>query len=181
MFGFLVPFATLVAAGCGGGPSADESLNKALAGTGISKEPVFPLAGKITIDGQPPAGRKEPVIVMLTDPDKLDVPPINRPLTECDSQGHFEFATYTAGDGVRGGIYVITIAQFKNAKKRGYLGPDRLKNLYNDPEKNAKQAEFKIEHKSPGKKDYAFNLEIAGKEAASPGPHAVTQILDVTR
>ncbi|HUE15288.1 MAG TPA: hypothetical protein VMR25_14050, partial [Planctomycetaceae bacterium] len=55
-------------------------------------------------------------------------------------------------------------------------GPDGFKNLYNDPEKNAKVPEFKIDQQAPGKSDYKFDLKLAGQQEAEPGPKALTTI-----
>ncbi len=61
-------------------------------------------------------------------------------------------------------------------KKRGYFGKDLLKNLYNDPTQNEKSPELVIDHQPPGKKDYLIDLKIVGRDAATPGPHAVTKL-----
>ena len=58
-----------------------------------------------------------------------------------------------------------------------FKGPDELKNLYNDPDKNAEIPEFKIDLKPPGIKDAHFNLTVEGKEpVTTPGPHAITSL-----
>ena len=63
--------------------------------------------------------------------------------------------------------------------KRGLLGPDQLKNLYNDPDKNKSIPEFHIDHKAPGRKDYVFDLKLAGKEPVEPpGQFALTSLAD---
>jgi hypothetical protein len=60
---------------------------------------------------------------------------------------------------------------------RAYAGPDQFHNRYNDPDKNAQEATFQIEHKSPGRGDYEFHLLIAGAEPIEiPGPHALTSL-----
>jgi hypothetical protein len=82
------------------------------------------------------------------------------------------FGTYTAADGVKVGIYVLRFAQLQPNGKH-YVGPDALRNLYNDPDKNAEIAEFKIDHKASGKKDYAFNLKLDNRATAEPGAHAI--------
>jgi hypothetical protein len=52
-----------------------------------------------------------------------------------------------------------------------------LKNLYNDPEKNANVPEFNIEHKPPGKRDYAFELNVVGEEPVlNPSPKSLVAI-----
>ena len=50
-----------------------------------------------------------------------------------------------------------------------FVGPDGLKNLYNDPQKNRNEKEFVVEVQSPGKTDYEFALSVAGKD---PVPRA---------
>ncbi len=82
------------------------------------------------------------------------------------------FGTYTAADGVKAGIYVLRFAQLQPNGKH-YVGPDALRNHYNDPDKNAQIAEFKIDHKGPEKKDYAFDFKLDNPAAVEPGPHAL--------
>ncbi len=115
---------------------------------------------------------------MLNDPEKLDVPPAKRRYVETTPSGDFSFSTYEPQDGIKPGKYVLTFAILKERGKFGMVGPDKLNNLYNDPDKNADIAEFKIDHKAPGKSDYSFNLELAGREAATPGPHSITNTID---
>ena len=130
----------------------------------------------MTIDGQPPQTRGNPLVVMLNDLSKPDVPFRQRPHVQVKEDGQFAFDTYTHGDGVCAGKYVVTIAQFTYNKKKGLLGPDQLKNLYNDFDKNSEIKDFIIDHQSPGRKNYLFALEVAGKEPLPPGPHALTEL-----
>jgi hypothetical protein len=59
----------------------------------------------------------------------------------------------------------------------GFGPPDDLKNLYNDPEKNAQIPEFNLDVEAPGKADYVFRLTIEGKQpVTTPGAHAFTAI-----
>jgi hypothetical protein len=168
------------AGGCSGTQSADQALNKALETAGKNKETVYPFAGKVTIDGQPPKfeNQSDRLVVMLNDPEKPDEPTRSKTHVDTNAQGEFNFNSYALGDGLRPGKYILTFAVLKNSRKLGYLGPDQLHNLYNDPDKNAKIPEFFIDHQAPGKRDYAFNLETAGKEEGTPGPHALTSITD---
>jgi hypothetical protein len=168
--------AASVFAGCSASQSADEKTDAALRAQGLSRVPVYPMAGKVTVDGQPPQTSGNPLIVMLNDLSKPDVPFRQRPHVQVKADGQFAFDTYTHGDGVRPGKYIVTIAQFRNSKKKGLLGPDQLKNLYNDPDKNSEIKDFVIDHQSPGKKDYLFALEVAGKDPLPPGPHALTDL-----
>lgn len=171
--------AALACVGCGP-PNADTQVNAELARTGKQRIEVYPFAGRVTIDGQPPAAElmkgKRSVIVMLNDVSKPDAPPASRPFVECDPHGQFSFSTYGRGDGLPAATYVVTIANLKYKKRDGRVGPDGLKNLYNDPEKNANIPEFKIDHKAPGKSDYEFDLKVASKDEATPGPKALTKI-----
>lgn len=170
--GILSGIAILSIVGCNRTQSSDEALNKALAGAGISKDAVYPLAGKVTIDSQPPQLAKgQRLIVMLNDPQKLDQSSLDKRYESTNANGEFSFTTYKKGDGVKAGKYILTFAILRRAGKRGIVGPDQLKNLYNDPDKNEKIAQFVIDHQAPGKTDYDFNLDMAGKEAnTSPAP-----------
>jgi hypothetical protein len=168
----------LMLAGCGRRESADQALDRALKDTNKTREATAQFSGKVTVDGLKPAlGKGQSLVVMLYDPQK---PPPNRQImprsTRCRPDGSFAFNTYGTDDGVPVGNYIVLFAVLKPAKN-GFHGPDGLKNLYNDPEKNEKVPDYHIELKPPGKTDYAFNLEVAGKEAASPGTHAVTGIV----
>jgi hypothetical protein len=177
-FWLIASVAALIAVGCTRQPSADEATDAALKAQGLTKEVVYPLAGKVTVDGQTPQIKGNPMFVVLNDTSKPDVPPRDRRRVELNPQGEFAFTTYKEGDGVPAGKYVVTFAQFKYNKKKGLLGPDQLKNLYNDPDKNANITQFVIDNQSAGKTNYLFNLEVQGKEAAAAGPHSLTEVPD---
>jgi len=172
--------AVLLVAGCSRRPTADQAIDAALEKQGEHRGTVYPLGGKVMVDGQVPdtKSRGNILVVMLNDTSKPDVPLKQRYLARVNPQGDFTFFTYAPGDGVPPAKYVLTFAELKNNKKKGLLGPDQLKNLYNDPDKNAKVDEFVIDHKSPGKTDLVFNLSVQGKEPAEPGPHALTDLKD---
>jgi hypothetical protein len=165
--------------GCGGTLSSGQALNNALATAAIAKEQVYPLAGTVTIDGAPPQlGKRDSLVVMLNDPDMLDVPSLKKKYVQTDQEGAFSFSTYTQNDGFKAGKYVLTFAILKDRSKIGMVGPDKLNNLYNDPDANSKVAALVIDHQAPGKSDYTFNLEVSGKEPTTPGPHALTRLVD---
>jgi hypothetical protein len=172
----IVPLALLALAGCS--RQSTRALNKSLADAGLTRETVYPLAGKLTVDGSPPEiGDRERIIAMLCDPAQLDSPPAGRRVT-VDPHGNFAFGTYEADDGVRPGTYILIFAKFKVEKNKGLVGPDGFLNLYNDPARNEKEhPELKIDHKARGKKDYAFDLQIAGHERVDPGPATLTHIV----
>jgi hypothetical protein len=170
----------VLAAGCGGTSSADQALDQQLKASNATREVVARFAGKVTIDGQPPApGTKEATVVILYDPTNPPSPRKPPRFTYCGKEGQFEFHTYARGDGVPVGSYVVLFAQLKTGGRGspGFKPPDALKNLYNDPDKNALIPEFKIDHTAPGRTDYAFDLSTAGKDPiAEPGAKAITQI-----
>jgi hypothetical protein len=132
-------------------------------------------AGKVTVDGQPPSSEQgEPLLVMLYDRKQADGNKL--PLAiDCRKDGSFEFYTYVPGDGVPEGSYVVLFAQLSGAAASGRGQPDALKNLYNDPDKNAQDPQFVVDLKPPGKSDYAVDLDVAARDPGTPGPHAITQ------
>jgi hypothetical protein len=165
-------------AGCSRTRTADEALNSALKSAGLSREQVYPFAGKVMVDGAAPAWKYDEVmLVVLNDPEHLDLPMTQKSIIMTRPNGEFSATTYTRDDGIKAGKYILTFAVFQKSLRRGLLGPDRLNNLYNDPDKNATIAEFRIDHRAPGRTDYEFNLQLAGKEPAQPGPHSFTKIL----
>jgi hypothetical protein len=166
-------------AGCGGAPSAQARIDGEMQRMGKTRDKVFPLAGRVLLDGQPANFKKasQKLIVMLNDPAHPEAPLGARPFVECGPDGRFTFNSYLEADGVPSGHYVVTFAQLIYRKKRGHCGPDGLKNLYNDPDENVKVAEFNIDHHAPGKTDYVFDLQVAGREPiSSPGPKALVAI-----
>jgi hypothetical protein len=171
--------AAFLVAGCTQTESGSQGLDKALSASGTSKTAVFPLGGVITIDGQPPVmpSKAERLVVLLNDAAALDPSDKTRRYTIANPQGEFHFGTYSAADGVPPGQYVVSFALLSKKKSKGDLqGPDGFKNLYNDPEKNAKVPEYVINQQAPGKSDYKFDLKLAGQQEAEPGPKALTTI-----
>lgn len=172
--------AAMVCAGCG--PKTGEArMDQVLSATGQQKDRVLPLAGHVTIDGGAPpnlAGKtRNRFLVLLYDTKKPEMIPEKWPHVEVDPNGDFKFSHYTSGDGVPPGNYVFVFAMLTDRKKKGLVGPDQLKNLYNDPEKNEKKPGFAIDHNA-AKTDYSFDLATAGVEAASPGPKSVVLLRD---
>ena len=137
----------------------------------MTATPLYPIAGTVTIDGLPPTfdNRRQHLVITLYDPQKPDKKHFH---TLVNADGHFRFTE----DGIGPGHYVLAFAVLRRKGPGNFIGPDELHNLYNDPDVNAQtHPEFVIDHKAPGKKDYQFNLDVAGKDPVnSPGPHAVT-------
>jgi hypothetical protein len=165
------------AVGCSGRPSADQALDNALKAVGGTRASVAKFSGKVRIDGRPPGDiRPAATVIILYDPKK---PPTSSRLpiyAVCKpADGSFEFTTYNKGDGVPTGSYIVLFTQMEQVMmmNAGFYPPDRLKNLYNDPDKSS----FKVEVTAPGKSDWLFELEFAGKEPNdSPGPQAIKEI-----
>jgi hypothetical protein len=166
-------------AGCSSRIPPDRKVDELLKESGKMREKTYPFAGRVTIDNETPpsGGFGQPRIVVLLFPqDKLDTPAASVPQTYCDGKGEFTFTTYDTADGVPAGKYVLAFVELKYEKKKGYHGTDQLKNLYNDPEANSKVPDLVVDHQAPGKKDYLFDLKLAGREAVQPGPRAVKQV-----
>jgi hypothetical protein len=175
--GALVGCLVLAAGGCGHTQRIDQELAK----IGKTKANVYPLAGKVLVDGQTPQlSRGEKIAVVLFDAAKPTLSVRERPLALCNTQGEFAFGTYDTADGIGPGDYVVAIAKlFCRSKDNALEGPDEFKNLYNDPDQNAKLPTFAIKHAAPGKSNYVFELELAGHEPVStPGSRSVTAILN---
>jgi hypothetical protein len=170
--------AVMACVGCGSRGS-DPRMEEALKTAGQRKDTIYPLGGRVTIDGGPLAESKQSrlkFLVLLYNLDKPKADPETWEKTEVQPDGDFHFSHYAPGDGVPPGNYVFVFTLLTDKKKKGLFGPDQLKNLYNDPEKNEKKEGFKIEHKAPGKTDYAFDLVTAGQEEGQAGPKAVTRL-----
>jgi hypothetical protein len=176
--GLFLTATALVLAGCSGQQTAEEALAKSFSEAGIQKEAVFPLAGHLSVDGAPPANDgRYPVIVVLIERGKTAEAAEPPRFVECDPDGRFSFITYDRDDGVKPSHYVVAVAKLRRAGPRRYTGPDQFHNRYNDPDKNAREAEFQIEHQAPGRTDYDLQLTIAGAEPIeTPGPHSITGI-----
>lgn len=159
----------LAASGCTHPQTENEQLKKSLEVNGRSEATVVKFSGTVTVDGQAPAvDRRFPFFVMAYDP-KQPLKGRQLPNTaRCNKEGHFQFNTYSTGDGLPAGDYIVLFA-WPQAD-----GSDGLKNLFNDPDKNAQEERFKIHLEAPGKTDWSFDLQTAGRDpVTTPGPHAV--------
>jgi hypothetical protein len=177
--GLAAALTCVLAVGCGK-EGAEQAFNRAMSESGKTREKTYPLAGKVTIDGQTPKlpDRSYRLIVVLNDPENPNVPAFQRPHVEVKKNGEFAFSTSGQGDGIEPGKYIVTFGVFQRRTKFGFIPPDKLHNLYSDPDANAKNPEFAIDHKAPGRNDYEFKLEMAGKAPAEPGPHALNGLMD---
>jgi hypothetical protein len=165
--------AVLLVAGCSSGQTSDQAVDKALANAGQTRSAVYPLAGKVTVDGvAPDLAEGEWIVMMLKDPAN---PKADGRIAVISRSGEFAFGTFGKDDGMKTGTYIATFTKLKRGPHKQYPGPDQFLNLYDDPDRNLKEyPELKINHQPRGKKDYVFDLKIAGREAAAAGPNAVT-------
>ena len=165
--------AMLLVVGCSSGQSPNQAIDKALENAGQKRSAVYPLAGKIKVDGvAPDLAEGEWIVMMLKDPANPQANGLFRPISR---SGEFAFGTFAKDDGVKAGTYIATFTKLKRGPHKQYPGPDQFLNLYDDPDRNLKEyPELKIDHRPPGKKDYVFDLKIAGREAAAAGANAVT-------
>ncbi len=177
----IVAVLSFLLAGCGfGSQSAGQALSQALASTGTAKDACAKFAGTVTIDGKTPGdlGVSRVMVVLWN----TKTPPKGTPpFAPCDPDGYFEFHTYDKADGVPVGNYVICFVQLQGGMRiggpSGWRGPDQLKDLYSDPDKNKEDKDLILDLKSPGKTGWQFDLKIDGKEpVTNAGPNAVKEL-----
>ncbi len=155
--------------GCGGRESAAQRLEKAYESAGMTPVAAYPLAGKVTIDNEPPPAKSETsrLVAIAYEIGKPDAKANSSAFALVKPDGSFEFPLLPAGK------YVMLFSQLGYNPRMGFLGADRLQNLYNDPDVNGKKPEFLVDHQAPGRSDYSFNLAVAGETPpAGAGPKA---------
>ena len=94
----------------------------------------YPVKGVITVDGKAPGS---PIQIQCLNAGEVDKehPTASGSISKDD--GSFELSTYTTGDGIPPGDYVLTFIWKKyDIMSRGYSGPDKLKKRYDKPEKS---------------------------------------------
>ena len=103
----------------------------ALTGCGKSGPPeklaVFPVEGKIELNGKPPAGA-----TVILHPKNEALTPGAR--AEVQPDGTFKATTYTTGDGAAEGDYIVTVEWRKAVQKNGdyTFGPNLVPEQYSD-------------------------------------------------
>jgi hypothetical protein len=195
----LVVLVTAAAAGCTGSnrKTPEQQLDEAFKNNPEFKRlQLAKFQGHVTIDGQPPEPDSKLFIVLL-DAEKFQDPKAPSCQARVGENGDFSFMTYLKDDGAPVGKWVAVFVDPRsdgtgvNVQRIGQSGlgggrfirpisgPDALKNLYNDPEKNLKDPAFVVNLQAPGITDQTFSLQVAGKDPPpGPGPHAVTKIVD---
>ena len=155
--------------GCEARQSTAQRLEKAYKSAGMDPESAYPLGGKITVDNVPLDAKSETsrLVAIAYDAAKPDIKARSNARAFVKPDGSFELPPLPPGK------YVMLFARLGYNPRSGFVGPDGLKNLYNDPDVNSKKPEFVIDHQAPGKTGYTFNLSVAGETPpALPGPKA---------
>lgn len=98
-----------------------------LTGCGESRVEVFPVSGKLTFDGKPPAGAQ-----ITLHPVSAGVEGV-APSGAVKPDGSFQVSAYQAGDGAPAGDYVATVQWFRFDEKLGGAGPNVIPAKYTDP------------------------------------------------
>ncbi|HUY87864.1 MAG TPA: carboxypeptidase regulatory-like domain-containing protein [Pirellulales bacterium] len=120
----------------------------------VERLPVFPVRGKVLVEGQPAAGARVGFY-------PLDDPFAPKPQAQVGADGSFRLSTYETGDGAPAGRYGVTIAwPGPNPRSNGegdeeIEGPDRLRGRYSDPQ----TSKWKIEVGSQPLELEPFNVE----------------------
>ncbi len=118
-----------------------------------ARTPVYPVHGKLTIEGVAAAG----ATIFFHPATVIDASPL-RPLAIVDADGGFSPTTYEHGDGLPAGDYIVTASWplvVVNELGESNAGDDRLKHRYSDPTRPV--ARIKV---VPGNKEfYAWDLQ----------------------
>ena len=90
------------------------------------------------------------------------------------NDGSFELSTYNRGDGIPPGSYIALFLDMPTSWGGGYKGDDLFKNRFNDPDRNERDPQFKVELTEPGRTDWHFNLVTQDNAPSpSPGPNSI--------
>jgi hypothetical protein len=103
--------------------------------------PVYPVAGRVLVDGRPVAG----AVVSLFPVSGAVGGPV-RPLATTGADGSFRLTTYSTGDGAPAGDYTVTIAwpaPVDTRVEEPAGAPDQLRGMYGDPRRSVLKAAIK--------------------------------------
>ena len=163
----------MLGAGCGGQKSAEQARKEAMKAAGEQPLTLAKFAGKVRVDGAAPTPTDGHALIVMLYPSQPNKPVL---AARCGPDGNFAFTTEKKGDGVPAGSYTVLFGEFKIGARAALKQPDDLKNLYDDPDKNGQESQFKVDLQPPGKTDCDFDLKLAGQDAGSPGPNAVLRL-----
>jgi hypothetical protein len=98
---------------------------------------VYPVSGKVTVNGQPVEGAE--VVFYGATPD-LTGPGTPAPVGTTDANGEFRLRSYDPEDGAPAGKFNVTVIWREpippNADREMYQPKDRLQGRYSDPKKS---------------------------------------------
>jgi hypothetical protein len=178
LLGIALASVGVIALGCDSRPSTAQRLANAYKESGIKPVPLYPLAGKVTVDNEAPSPKaNRSLLVVAYDASRPDSRAADHKFVQAQTDGSFEFP-----GGLPAGKYLMVFAELIYRRRGGFLGADGLNNLYNDPDVNSKKPQFVIDHQAPGKTDYEFNLTVAGETPpAASGPKALVSQQEARR
>jgi hypothetical protein len=165
-------FLAVFLAGCGRRESAVREVERRRREHNEAVENYAKFTGTVTVDNQTLAvDPRHALLLMLYDPKQpaTEAKPPRYAIVQND--GTFKFGL----GGVPPGSYVALFAELQRGRPGSFRGPDLLKNLYNDPDKNESVESLRVEIPASGKTQ-TFNLEVAGRDAVTPrGAHSIVQ------
>lgn len=106
----------------------------------LAKKALYPVKGKVLVDGKPAVGAT--VFFKATSQDDGKT---NTPVAEVMGDGTFEVCTYTAKDGAPVGDYIVLIQWLGKSDEDDRSLPDRLKKKYLSPGSSPLRATVKAE------------------------------------
>jgi hypothetical protein len=170
----------------------------------MQHQPLIKCAGRVTVVGQP-VKEDCKLFVILNDPAHLDENSkgiLPKYYEDCDNDGKFNFSTYDKGDGIPFGKYVVTFVELHRKKtapakkatgsvkppgtggpsasstaSMRFWGPDELKGIYSDPEKNAKDPALILDLHEGSSGTHDFKLVIGDNKGTKPSRHAVQTLV----
>ncbi len=131
------------------------------------REPVFPVSGVVTVDGEP----MKDLFLQLVPADATK-PERTHPHTFTKEDGSFAFSTYSDGDGVKSGKYRMLVEQLKSSGPSYWKGPDGLGNQYNDLAVPAAH----VDVSGNSNKNMRVELAFAGKSPRNPPSYGVSTL-----
>jgi hypothetical protein len=99
---------------------------------GKGRKTVYPVRGRILVDGKPAPDAVVKFHPTFEDPDRV------MPFGQAGAEGNFVISSYVNGDGAPVGEYILTFEwrERSGLLKDNFEGPDRLKGRYYDPKKS---------------------------------------------
>jgi len=107
----------------------------AIAGCGDDRLDVYPVSGKVLVQGKPAAGAE---VIFYTQEEELRKPGVPIPKGEVAEDGSFSLTSYEPDDGAPAGEYAVTVVWNQvvvaDPDPESRVERDRLNGRYADPE-----------------------------------------------